>query len=129
MDTLEELFDLTKTSKYGNDIDAEIKAEVFLTMLTPMGSVPYYREFGSELKKQESRPNTISQLIKLQISTIKSLQRYNSDLTSAKERRIYLIPDSLEFDASNKANGEMSAIFEYVPLKDVDMQSKESVII
>ncbi len=129
MDTLEELFDLTKTSKYGNDVDAEIKSEVFLTMLTPMGSVPYYREFGSDLKKQESRPNTVTQLIKLQVSTIKSLQRYNSDLTSSVERRIYMIPDSLEFDQSNKLNGEMSVIFQYVPLKDVDMETKESVII
>lgn len=127
MQTLDELFDLTITSRYGENINSEILAETILSLITPEKSLPYYREYGSQLKREEGKPLTINSLIKYTINLYKVVQRYNDDLTSIEERRISVLPDEVQFDDANRAIGDIGMYIGYTAFRDIDSGKNEYI--
>jgi hypothetical protein len=117
---IEELTDFVVTANFGKNRDLEVQSEVMLSILVPKKSIPYYREYGSIVQAIENTPITILRLIELSIDIIQAVQRYNEDLTSSEERRVSVLPDSLDFDDSNKVNGEISVQLVYTPLWNLE---------
>lgn len=115
-----ELFDFSTTSNFGKDIDKEIQAEILLSLITPKKSIPYYREWGTDLTRSENTPITIANFLNLQIQAVESIQKYNDDINSREERRVSISQDDIEIFIDEQTNGIMEMQVPYIQLRDLN---------
>lgn len=118
---ISELLDFSTFARYGQDVNKEIEAEIFLILLTDKGSVAYNRELGTDAKKSLSRAMNLSLQLRLQNQVLDSLQSYNNNVDDSTERRIAVPADTVQLIDANKGNGELDIQFRYYRLRDLQV--------
>jgi hypothetical protein len=119
---LQSLFDYSTFSNYGSDVDKEIEAEVFLTVLTPNKSVAYYRDMGTIAQRSLSRPLNFGQELKIKNQLVESLQTYNNNADDTQERRIAVPAESVKLIDTNKQAGDLDVNFDYYSLRTLTLK-------
>ena len=114
---LETLFAFATFANYGEDVDKEIEAEVFLSILTALGSLFYNRGFGTSVRRSESRPINFTAELRLQNEIINSLQEYNGNVDDSTERRVAVPADKIE--VLKGGPGELNVKVGYYRLRDL----------
>lgn len=94
---------------------------MFLNLLTPLGSVKYMRDMGTDAKKSLSRAINPALYLKLSNQVINSLQNYNNNADDGTERRVAVPADSVQILQSNTAQGELDVQLRYYRLRDLQI--------
>lgn len=118
---LQSLLDFSTFANYGVDVNKEIEGEMFLNLLTPLGSVKYMRDMGTNAKKSLSRAINPALYLKLSNQVINSLQNYNNNADDSTERRVAVPADSVQILQSNTAQGELDVQLRYYRLRDLQI--------
>lgn len=118
---LQSLLDFSTFANYGVDVNKEIEGEMFLNLLTPLGSVKYMRDMGTDAKKSLSRAINPALYLKLSNQVINSLQNYNNNADDGTERRVAVPADSVQILQSNTAQGELDVQLRYYRLRDLQI--------
>lgn len=118
---ISELLDFSTFARYGENVDKEIEAEIFLNLLTDKGTVNYNRELGTDAKQSLSKALNLTLQLKLQNQILDSLQTYNNNVDDSTERRIAVPADTVQLVDSNKSKGELDILFRYYRLRDLQV--------
>jgi hypothetical protein len=118
---ISELLDFATFANYGKDVNKEIEAEIFLNLLSDLGSTFYNRDMGTDAKRSLSRTMSFSQELKLQNQVIESMQNYNNTVDDTTERRIAVPADTVVIRDSDKGRGEVDIEMRYYRLRDLQM--------
>lgn len=114
---LAQLFAFSTFANYGENIEKEIEAEIFLSVLTSKGSLFYNRDYGTSARRAESRPLNFTAELKLQNEIINSLQEYNENVDDSTERRVAVPSENIEFIRGGV--GELNVKIGYCRLRDL----------
>lgn len=73
MQPTDELYPFQVFQNWGDDADAETMAEVWLFLLTSLGSIPYFREYGTLFPQVIGQPAEDTIMLLAKISAVQSL--------------------------------------------------------
>jgi len=116
---IQELLDFSTFAQYGQNVNKEIEAELFLNLLTPLGSIFYNRGMGTDAKKSLSRAINPALEIKIQNQVIESLQNYNNMVDDSTERRVAVPADSVQIKNSDVMEGNLDVQLRYFRIRDL----------
>ncbi|TGK36274.1 hypothetical protein [Leptospira andrefontaineae] len=100
---------------WGSDFVKETDAEVFLQLLTPVGSIPFYREMGTYFPQIENTPSNVDLDIPASISAAQTLADYSS---TARRERQALTDFNLVNISENRRTGDVDISVRYYRIGD-----------